>query len=301
MKRLLILLLLLPVVLSFSSLRRGDVDHGRKALTVFIGNYPEDSGWNMIHAGNDRELILGMLHRMGFKSEDIICLEDSEATFRGILSALGRLESMLEKGDEVYVHFSCHGQQITDQDGDEALLNPGDRYDEAIVPYDAYIKYGMNGYKGENHLIDDVLNRHFSSMTDKIGSKGRLLVVNDACHSGGIERGQNADSLPSYRGTTDRFDMPLAGRTSAPKIRPVSWVSISACKDFQTNFEVENGGKLYGRLSLAISRCLTRGMTSKELVSALSAQYKTFPMPAGRTQTIMNYVPEEMEKEVLFH
>lgn len=190
MKRLLILLLLLPVVLSFSSLRRVDVDHGRKALTVFIGNYPEDSGWNMIHAGNDRELILGMLHRMGFKSEDIICLEDSEATCRGILSALGRLESMLEKGDEVYVHFSCHGQQITDQDGDEALLNPGDRYDEAIVPYDAYIKYGMNGYKGENHLIDDVLNRHFSSITDKIGSKGRLLVVNDACHSGGIERGK---------------------------------------------------------------------------------------------------------------
>lgn len=42
-------------------------------------------------------------------------------------------------------------------------------------------------------------------------------------------------------------------------------------------------------------------MTSKELVGALSAQYKTFPMPAGRTQTIMNHVPEEMEKdEMLF-
>lgn len=274
-------------------------DHSRKALVVFIGNYPEDSGWNKIHSENDKALIFGMLGRLGFRSEDIFCLEDSAATFEGILSALGKLESIVDKGDEVYVHFSSHGQHITDQDGDEALLNPADKYDEAIVPYDAYIKYGLNGYKGEKHLIDDILNKHFNTISDKIGSKGCLLVVNDACHSGGIERGQDTDSLPPYRGTADRFDMPFKGRTSIPRIRPVSWVSISACKDFQTNFEVEYRGKLYGRLSFAISICLGKGMTARELVSALNAQYKVLPMPSGRTQTIMSFIPEDMEKKVL--
>lgn len=90
-----------------------------------------------------------MLKDNAFLPENIICLQDREATHDAIVNALDRLLSLAETGDQIYVHFSCHGQQITDHDGDEALINPRDIYDEAIVPTDACIAYGWNGYKGE--------------------------------------------------------------------------------------------------------------------------------------------------------
>lgn len=272
----------------------------RRALTVFIGEYPEESGWNRTAADNDKAPVLKMLEDNGFLSSDIICLTDRDATFKGITAALEHLTADCKPGDQVYVHFSCHGQQITDLDGDEALTDPKDRYDEAIVPYDACIAYGWNGYRGENHLTDDVLNRHFNLICRKIGKKGCLLVVTDACHSGGIERGEDDDAVPPYRGTFDAFELPFTALPEKPEIHPVTWISISACKDFQTNFEVNAGGTMHGRLSYAMTRCFHAGMTAAQLAGTLKKEYDELPMPPGKTQTPAFHIPEKMDGKILF-
>lgn len=81
----------------------------RRALTVFIGDYPESSGWNKLASANDQSIILKMLKDNAFLSENIICLQDREATHDAIVNALDKLLSLTETGDQIYVHFSCHG------------------------------------------------------------------------------------------------------------------------------------------------------------------------------------------------
>ena len=56
-------------------------------------------------------------------------------------------------GEVIVVHFSGHGQQIADDNHDEA-----DRLDETVVPYDAPSRW-TTGYTGERHIRDDELGK----------------------------------------------------------------------------------------------------------------------------------------------
>ncbi len=272
----------------------------RRALVVFVGDYPTESGWNRIAAQNDKRIVLKMLADNGFRAAEVTCLEEAGATYGAIISALDTLADEASPGDQVYVHFCCHGQQITDQDGDEALVDPNDRYDETLVPYDACVSYGWHGYRGEKHLRDDVLNGYFSRIQQAVGSKGCLLVVNDACHSGGLEMDETPDMMPPHRGTFEAFEQPLTGRTAKPEVRQVTWVSISACKSFQTNYEVNVDGEMYGRLSYAMSRCFNPGISADELVKALAEEYRQLPMPEGKVQTLQYFTPDSRKRKALF-
>ena len=134
----------------------------------------------------------------------------------------------------------------------------------------------------------------------KVGKTGCLLVVHDACHSGGLERENNEFELPPHRGTFTTFDQPLTGKKETPKILPVTWISLSACKDFQTNFEVNADGQRYGRLSYAITCCLRAGMTASQLTEAIGREYATLQLPAGYAQTLHYCIPEKMQNKKLF-
>ena len=80
----------------------------------------------------------------------IIQLWNEEATKDAIKQAFNRLCEDTEPGDYVFLHFSCHGQQMMDLNGDEE-----DGLDEALIPYDALFWYLPEMYEGENHLCDD--------------------------------------------------------------------------------------------------------------------------------------------------
>lgn len=271
----------------------------RRALTVFIGDYPKESGWRSISSLNDKALILPMLLKNGFVRDNIICLSDEQATYDAVIAALDELASIVNRGDEVYVHFSCHGQLITDQNRDEALVDPKDKYDESIVPYDAAIAYGWNGYKGEKHLIDDMLYHYMRQIADGVGKKGAVMLVVDACHSGGIERGEDEEYDYKYRGCMDAFDAPYLGAVDKPEIEETTWCSISACKSVQTNFEVEVDGVRYGRLSYAISRSFASELTAEELILRLIEEYKRMPRPR-RTQEVSCEIPQSLTRKPMF-
>src|SRR5690606_7854106 len=104
----------------------------KHALIIALGSYDKETGWSDISSANDVEIIKQSLIIKGFSEENIHIYIDG-LTKDGILNAIqSDLISKVKKGDVVYFHFSGHGQQVADNDGDEL-----DGLDEALVPVNA--------------------------------------------------------------------------------------------------------------------------------------------------------------------
>ena len=158
------------------------------------------------------------------------------------MEALNNLAKKASLDDVVYIHFSGHGQQITDLDGDEP-----DGYDEAWIPYDACKDYSGK-YQGQNHIVDDELFDFLNQLRTKVGDKGKIIVVSDACHSGSGSRGDEDEDV--VRGVQERFEVPAERNAGSVKRESTAWLFVSACKAYQNNFEYrDNQGNYHGMLS----------------------------------------------------
>lgn len=221
----------------------------KRALVIGLGEQ-EDKNWGKINGDKDVPYVEAMLLGVGYK--EITTLVNKEATKVRIVNEFQKLASRCNVGDIVYIHFSGHGQQVTDVDGDEE-----DGLDEAWIPYDAYLKYGEND-RGEKHLIDDEINVLLTDIRKKIGEGGAMLVVVDACHSGDSSRGE--DIGETVRGVSDRFVIPVSKRGHAKK-GTEQWLTLSACTDYQLNQELHTPqvGKLtYVLYSISQDRKVTK-------------------------------------------
>jgi hypothetical protein len=228
-----------------------------------------------------------MLGVNGFPKENITTLCDSQATYDGILSAFKDLESKLNIDDVVYIHFSGHGQRITDLNGDEF-----DKFDEAWIPYDA-LQEGTYNYNGEKHLTDDKLNKLLKGLRRKVGAKGKIVVVTDACHSGTATRHlKGIETTEIVRGISEVFYIEIDGViyedydfynekfTEEELLKhslehPTEWVSIAACADNENNRQVTlEDGTRYGSLSYALYllRYKLKYLTIKKLRSRLKEE-----------------------------
>lgn len=234
----------------------------KRALVIGLGEQ-QDKAWNKINGDKDVPLVQGMLKSAGFKS--VTTLVNRQATKIGIVGAFKRLTVSCKQGDVVYIHYSGHGQQMTDVHNDER-----DRLDECWIPYDACRKASAT-YHGEKHLTDDELNVYLNAIRHKIGARGKLLVVIDACHSGDGTRGDNdevvrgvedtlvVDSL-NARGLYETFEaiksffMGDNGKENIinTKAKPLAerWITISACRSDQVNFEMKKPA--VGKLTYAL-------------------------------------------------
>lgn len=267
----------------------------RHALLVGVSDYPAASGWSKLHADSDVRLLRETLLAIdaGFHIRE---LEDRQATYQGIVRAMQEMASTVREGDQCLILFSCHGQQITDIDGDERQRKVHDRFDESVVPYDALIAYDWHGsgYKGEYHLRDDELNILLGGIRQSIGPEGQLIVLFDACHSGDMSRAKKELSEPSAsprRGTSDAFRIPVSREIRAKGIetQSVDWLVLSACEEYKNNYEVKIDGRWYGRLSYAFCQVFHKGMTADELVRAIGALYKILPNDPDKPIQTMTY------------
>lgn len=265
----------------------------RYALLVGISDYPAESGWNKLHSYNDIYLVKQALSDLecGFRIAE---LKDAQATHDGIVRSMKVLRNSVREGDQCIILFSCHGQQITDLDNDELARDASDHYDESIVPYDAMIAYNWHGYKGENHLRDDELNRLLHDIKMALGSTGQLIVLFDACHSGDMSRAEKESSIQvgsPRRGTADAFRIPPASFSAKKTIKshPVDWVAISACYSKQNNYEVIINGEWYGRLAYSFSKVIRQGITFGELVNEIQSFYKELPTDPDKPIQIIDY------------
>ncbi|MGN0223085.1 MAG: caspase family protein [Muribaculaceae bacterium] len=206
----------------------------RRAVVIGLGEQ-QDASWTKINGDRDVPLVVEMLEANSFS--DITTLVNSEATKAAIVKSIKDLTARAVKGDIVYIHFSGHGQRVTDVNGDEA-----DGWDESWIPYDAYRSY-CDKDKGEHHLVDDEVSAMLQDLRKRVGRSGCIVVVVDACHSGDSTRGDATDDGLVVRGVFDDFVIP--GRHSA-STAPIEeqWLTLSACKDFQLNQEYKGVGKL---------------------------------------------------------
>ena len=226
-----------------------------------VGTYPQESGWTTINSDNDLKILLPQFERLGFKVKTLV---NEEATKKHIQQALNHLTKQIQLNDEVCLHFSCHGQQMEDTNGDEP-----DGLDEALIPYDARLTYRKGVYEGENHLRDDELETYLNAIRRKIGENGSLTVTLDACHSGTATREEEyvEDDDAPVRGSTHIFSTNpfYIVPDNRQVVRKVQYKSetglspitvISACQPFQLNFETHVDGNYYGTLSYAYYKVL---------------------------------------------
>lgn len=234
----------------------------KHALLIGISDYPQykdsDASWSRIHGANDVQLLSPILSKQGFK---VTTLTNKLATHEAITKSLIKLGQSIHPGDIVYIHLSGHGQAVEDENGDEA-----DGWDEAFIPYDAQHRYKKGVYQGENHLLDDELNSHLNSIRKKVGEKGVVYVVIDACHAGSSYRGEEEDDSVYVRGTDIGFSknrkpytppIDKRGNIRVSSGKGMSHIyMLEACRSYQVNTEIKENGQYCGPLSYYISQQL---------------------------------------------
>lgn len=267
--RLLILnLLALALLPAFSQRKRAfmvGVSHYDTALTGYQ--------WNNINGTNDISLLSPILQEQGFQ---ITSLLDEQATYNAITKQLQQFIQKSKAGDIIYLHFSTHGQPVEDISGDEA-----DGWDESIVPIDAYKLYRKGSYEGERHLLDDQLNTYINKLRKKVGGKGIIYVMIDACHAGTASRGNDdvvrgthvgfSPNNKVFKPSKDRRSHFMLTRDS--KLADI--VFFEACRADQLNMEVKADGQQYGALSFHLAKALSKtaiGRQPKDIIQALQSE-----------------------------
>ncbi|KAL8744905.1 MAG: hypothetical protein Q9190_002910 [Brigantiaea leucoxantha] len=144
----------------------------RKALLIGI-NYFGQKGQLRGCINDVKNMSTYLNGNFGYAREDMVILTDdqqnpmSQPTKQNILRAMHWLVKDAKKDDSLFFHYSGHGGQTKDLDGDEE-----DGYDEVIYPVD---------FRVAGHIVDDEMHR---IMVQTLQPGVRLTAIFDSCHSG---------------------------------------------------------------------------------------------------------------------
>ncbi|MEC4811850.1 MAG: caspase family protein [Scytonema sp. PMC 1069.18] len=146
------------------------------ALLIGINKYKYPEIKPLFGCVNDVELMSKILQEnFEFPSNQITVLQDEEATREGILVTMDTLVNSVGENDIVVIHYSGHGSQMTDREGDEK-----DGLDETIVPHDSGRSPNPN-----RDITDDEIYLRLLRLSEKTP---HITLVFDCCHSGTISR-----------------------------------------------------------------------------------------------------------------
>src|SRR5512139_3846286 len=147
------------------------------ALLVGINQYPNLAKRNQLNGCvNDAKSMVDLLEtKFGFPEGNIRLLSDGEATRDGILAGMQWLAEKVSENDIAMFHYSGHGSQMTDREGDEP-----DGMDETIVPSDS------GRAPRENRDISDDENYQWLLRLTEVTPY--VTLIYDCCHSGTIAR-----------------------------------------------------------------------------------------------------------------
>jgi hypothetical protein len=228
----------------------------KRALLIGISKYPKKP----LNTEVDLALLSNALIRHHFPASQIKQIKDEQCTNKGIVGAIrAHLIAPAQPGDILVLHYSGHGKQLKDDNGDEP-----DQKDEAIVPYDTLAP-----------LRDDEIGKLLLEMRKKVGPQGHVLFTFDACHSGTVVRDEDKPDLPASRfypsdealskatdpneftGYASETGLGAIVDTKIPKESELGTVVIltAARSDDEASQHTENGQK-GGLFSYALSRAL---------------------------------------------
>lgn len=146
----------------------------KKALLIGC-NYFKDPNNRLYSCIND---VINMTNTLvdafDYDLDNITVLRDDSTsplfipTRSNILSNLRMLALQSPQLSEIWIHYSGHGSQVQDKNGDE-----NDKLDEVIVPVD---------FKTAGNIMDD----EFFTLLQTFSVKCRVILLFDCCHSGSI-------------------------------------------------------------------------------------------------------------------
>lgn len=208
----------------------------KKALLIGFNYSFLDPSLRLNGCVNDVRNMSALLQtKFGYKKEDVTVITDDDArtlhkcTNIGVILAIQELcaASWKQNLTEVYFHYSGHGSQTQDANGDEL-----DGMDEGIVAFD-YQKSGL--------LLDDYLRSLFKNFNPKT----RVICTFDCCHSGSIL------DLKYVYDAEQKTEDKSENDPSMPLI-----LMFSGCRDTQTSLDVHEVTGAAGALTTAISKIL---------------------------------------------
>ncbi|XP_006459402.1 hypothetical protein AGABI2DRAFT_149555 [Agaricus bisporus var. bisporus H97] len=254
----------------------------RKALCIGI-NYYRQAGELRGCINDARNIQRFLCEFFHYKPEDIVMLTDDaqnprqKPTKQNIIQAMQWLAKDARPNDSLFFHYSGHGGQTKDHDGDEA-----DGNDEAKI--EIQLDHQQNG-----HIVDDLMH---DIMVKPLPAGCRLTTIFDSCHSGSAldlpyiystegkikepnlaaEAGQGLLSVFSSYAKGDmggvfKSAMGIVKVASgnnakadkhakATRSSPADVISWSGCKDSQTSADTSEAGEATGAMSFAFMSVL---------------------------------------------
>ncbi|OMP86077.1 Metacaspase-1 [Diplodia seriata] len=253
----------------------------RKALLIGI-NYFGQRGQLRGCINDVKNMSAYLNQHFGYKREDMVLLTDdqqnpmSQPTKANILRAMHWLVKDARPNDSLFFHYSGHGGQTKDLDGDE-----DDGYDEVIYPLD---------FRQAGHIVDDEMHR---IMVQGLQPGVRLTAIFDSCHSGSAldlpylystsgvlkepnlakEAGQGLLGIVSSYARGDLGGMASTAmglfkkattgdetykRNLRTKTSPADVIMWSGSKDTQTSSDATIGGQATGAMSWAFINALKK-------------------------------------------
>ena len=227
----------------------------KRALLIGINRY-QIPGADLRGCVNDVRGMASALEELcGFRAADIETITDVDATKKAMQAGIKDLVKGGRRGDVLFLHYSGHGSNVPDDDGDEA-----DHRDEILCPTDLDWK---------DPFRDDWLRATFDGLRAGVS----LTVVMDCCHSGTNTRAiQPPDALVIPRYLPNPWDIMAAEsgrklkgrvtgrlrrtphRKSGPDVVAVTMPEtlIAGCRDTQTSADAFIDGTYNGALTWSL-------------------------------------------------
>lgn len=254
----------------------------KRALLIGINRYriPGADLRGCVNDVNNMQAVLTQYY--GFEAGGIKTLLDYDATKKNIMAGIRDLIAGTKKGDVLLLHYSGHGANVPDDDGDEA-----DHRDEILCPTDLDWK---------DPLRDDWLRTTFDRMKPGVS----LTVIMDCCYSGSNTRAilpPDAPSIPRYLPNPWDIMAEESGRKLRGKITSelrkslrarrrksdvvhaeVPELLVTGCRDTQTSADARIGGSFNGALTynlVAVLKAAKGKISYRDLHARTTAKLKS--------------------------
>jgi hypothetical protein len=247
---------------------------GKKALLIGINYIGTENA--LKGCINDIENMRDVLKsEYGYTDITIITdMTEMKPTRANIIKEL--LNLILSDATDLYFHYSGHGSQVKDINGDEV-----DKMDECLVPID----YNVNGM-----ILDDELK----GLLQCLNSDKKLTIVLDCCHSGsGVDLAYNVYERAGKLSLLN--DPNIKTNNTRGKV-----LCISGCMDNQTSADSFEAGEYQGALTFsfieAIKKFKKPARTIESIYRCMRAtlaqnHYTQIPcITAGNNMTKLNEV-----------
>lgn len=203
-------------------------------------------------------------------NEDPAEPENERPTKKNILEGMRWLVDDCMPGDALVLHYSGHGVQRKDKNGDELT-----GMDDALVPLD---------FKKKGLLVDDEINE---IIVRKIPTGVRLHAIMDCCHSGTMLDLEWVWNYPSATGRANEDDWYRDVHPQFTGIKGTNGghvIAISGCDDDQESADTNAFGdhrQKQGAMTYSLVHAIELGLAHSyfELITSMRALLQRTLMP----------------------